>query len=348
MRANRAIIAAMFLAGAAFHAQAADVLKEVVASAAAFIGTLDAQQREKALMPFNSDERLNWHYVPKDRLGLPLKSMDAKQQDAALALLKSLLSQQGYATVDTIRSLEDVLKVVEAGKGPVRDPELYYFTVFGAPSEKENWGIRFEGHHLSMHWTVVNGKIVSSTPQFLGSNPADVKDGPKKGTRALGTEEDLGRQLVKSLDEKQRAQAILQQDVPADIITAASRQAAIEGDLGLAYSAMNAQQQGVLISLIQVLANVQRPELAKQRLKRLRAAGLKNIKFAWIGSVEKGQKHYYRVQGPTFLIEYDNTQNDANHIHVVWRDFKGDFGQDALLEHYEDHANPAHPDEHKH
>ena len=345
---RRMLVVSIVIGGTAWNASAADVFKEVLASTNNFLGSLDAQQRQAAVFPFNSDERLNWHYVPKERLGLPIKQMDPNQKDLALSLLKTLLSQQGFETVETIRGLEDVLNAIEGGKGPNRDPEMYFITVFGGPSEKTNWGIRFEGHHLSMHWTVVDGKIVSTFPQFLGANPADVKEGPKKGTRALGVEEDLGRKLVTSLDEKQRAEAVLQQAVPADVITGASREAAIEGNSGLAYSAMNADQQGILISLIQVLANVQRPEFAEQRLARLRDAGMDAIKFAWIGGVEKGEKHYYRVQGPTFVIEYDNTQNDANHIHVVWRDFKGDFGEDVLKEHYTDRADPAHPAEHKH
>lgn len=345
---RRLLVLTVLIGGTAVCAAADEMLQQLMASTNALLGSLSADQRGKALFPFNSDERLNWHYVPKERLGLPLKSMDQKQKDLALAVLKTLLSQQGFETVETIRSLEDVLKVLEGGKGPVRDPELYFISIFGEPSEKENWGIRFEGHHLSLHWTMVDGKIISTFPQFLGANPADVKDGPRKGTRALGVEEDLGRALVKSLDDKQRAEGVLQQEVPADIITAASREAAIDGNLGLSYAAMNADQQGILISLIQALANVQRPELAEQRLARLRDAGLDKIKFAWIGGMEKGEKHYYRIQGPTFVIEYDNTQNNANHIHVVWRDFKGDFGQDVLLDHYKEHADPKHPGEHKH
>lgn len=331
---RRILVIATIFGGLTVCAPAAEVFKEVLGSANAFLGSLSEEQRALAVLPFNSDERLNWHYVPKERLGIPLQKLDEKQRELALALLKNLLSQSGYETVETIRSLEDVLKVIEGGKGPVRDPQMYYFIIFGTPSESDNWGIRYEGHHVSMHWTIVDGKIVSSCPQFLGSNPGEVKDGPRKGTRPLGATEDFGRKLVKSLDEKQRAEGILQRDVPADVITGNSREAAIDENVGLPYSALNADQQGVLISLIQLIANIQRPELAEERLAKLREAGIDNIKFAWIGGLEKGEKHYYRVQGPTFVIEYDNTQNDANHIHVVWRDFKGDFGQDVLKNHY--------------
>ncbi|NUM54626.1 MAG: DUF3500 domain-containing protein [Candidatus Hydrogenedentes bacterium] len=345
---GRLLVVSVLLGSMASHFAGAEPLQELVASANALLESLNDEQRTAAALPFNSDERLNWHYVPKERLGLPLKSMDEKQRGLALTLLKTLLSHEGFETVETIRSLEDILKVIENDQVGRRDSDKYYFTVFGKPSDSENWGIRYEGHHISLHWTIVHGKIVSTFPQFLGSNPGEVKDGPKKGARPLGIEEDLGRSLVKALDDKQRTEAVLQQDVPADIITGASREASIEGNLGLAYSAMTPDQQGTLISLIQVLANIQRPEFAELRIAKLRDAGLDNIKFAWIGGFEKGQKHYYRVQGPTFVIEYDNTQNDANHIHVVWRDFKDDFGMDSLKAHYAAHADAAHPGDHTH
>ena len=345
---RRFVVVATIFGALAVSAPAAEVFKEVLGSANAFLSSLNEEQRSATVLPFNSDERLNWHYVPKDRLGIPFQKLDEKQRELALSLLKTLLSQSGFDTVETIRSLEDVLKIVEGGKGPVRDHEMYYFTIFGTPSETGNWGVRYEGHHISLHWTIVEGKIVSSYPQFLGSNPGEVKDGPRKGTRPLGATEDLGRSLVKSLDEKQRDEGVLKRDVPADVITGASREAAIEENVGIPYTALNADQQGVLISLILLLANIQRPELAEERLAKLREAGIDNIKFAWIGGTEKGEKHYYRIQGPTFVIEYDNTQNHANHIHVVWRDFNGDFGQDVLKRHYTAHADSAHPGEHKH
>ncbi len=345
---RRVLVIATIFGGLAVSAPAAEVFKEVLGSANAFLSALNETQRSAAVLPFNSDERLNWHYVPKDRLGLPFQKMDDKQRELALGLLKTLLSQSGFETVETIRSLEDILKVIEGGKGPTRDHEMYYFTIFGTPSDTENWGVRYEGHHVSLHWTIIDGKIVSSTPQFLGSNPGEVKEGPRKGTRPLGATEDLGRKLVTSLDEKQRTEGVIEREVPADVITGASREAAIEENVGLPYTALNADQQGVLISLIQLLANIQRPELAEERLAKLREAGIDNIKFAWIGGTEKGEKHYYRVQGPTFVIEYDNTQNNANHIHVVWRDFKGDFGQDVLKGHYTAHADIKHQGNHIH
>ncbi len=309
--------------------------KPTMAQAAlAFLATLDAEQKAKAQLPFNSEERLNWHYVPMERKGLHYKSMNADQQKAAHALLLISLSKSGYRKIETIRQLENVLKEMEKGSGPTRDPDLYYFAVFGDPDPKGTWAWRYEGHHVSLHWTAVKGKIVASSPQFLGSNPAEVKSGPMQGTRVLKAEEDLGRALVKSLSPEQRGTAMLSDKAPNDIVTAAARKAAILEDKGIAYSQLNKEQQGLLLTLVQEYANVQAEDIAKQRLEAVRKAGMESVKFAWMGGVEKGEGHYYRIQSATFLIEYDCTQNNANHIHSVWRDFKGDFGADLLALHY--------------
>ena len=332
------------LAGAS--AGSAAPLEELVQASAAFLNTLNPEQRSLAVLPFNSDERLNWHYVPKDRAGLPFKNMTDEQRQLALNVLRAVLSADGYQKIETIRSLEDVLKAM--GDRIVRDTELFYFTFFGEPSLTETWGLRYEGHHISLHWTIAGGAIASSCPQFLGANPAEVRQGPLTGTRALAAEEDLGRQLVTSMNEEQRVQCVLNPEAPPDIVTGAQRQAAIQADLGVAYAQLSAEQQGLLISLIQLYANTQRPELAEERLARVHNAGLDDIKFVWMGGLETGEKHYYHVQGPTFLIEYDNTQNDANHIHTVWRDFEGDFGLDVLKEHYDAQATAEHPGEHQH
>lgn len=311
----------------------------MLSAAKRFLATLDDPARSKALLPFASEERFNWHFVPKERAGLPYKQMTDAQQRAARDLLRASLSQPGFEKVSTIRRLEDTLREIEKGAGPIRDTELFYFTVFGEPSERGPWAWRYEGHHVSLHWTMIDGRVIASTPQFLGSNPAEVREGPLKGTRVLRVEEDLGRELVRSLTPEQRAQAVLSDRAPADILTSNQRKAAIQDDLGIAYSALTPSQQGVLQTLIQEYAAVQRPEVARARLERLRAAGMERIKFAWMGGLEKGQGHYYRIQGPTFLIEYDNTQNNANHIHTVWRDFQGDFGLDLLAEHYRAHRH---------
>jgi uncharacterized protein DUF3500 len=340
------ILGALVAAGGALPAtDTAEPAPTMAKAADAFLASLDSAKRAKASLPFNSEERLNWHFVPKDREGVAIKQMSAEQRQAALTLLRSGLSARGFTKVDTIRRLEEVLFAIEGSA--MRDPELYYFTVFGKPSEQGAWGWRYEGHHASLNWTVLEGRLVATTPQFLGANPADVRDGPQKGTRALAAEEDLGRALVKSLSADQGAQAVLSKDAPRDILTGASRQAAIQEDRGIAYAKLTAQQQGLLLSLIQEYASAQTPAVAQARLARVKA-DLPALKFAWMGGVDKGQGHYYRIQGSTFLIEYDNTQNNANHIHCVWREFKGDWGRDLLTEHYRTaphharsrHANP--------
>jgi len=305
----------------------------MVAAARAFLDSLTPEQKQKAQLPFEDEERFTWFYTPVPRKGLPLKAMTAPQRTAAMNLLRAGLSEKGYTKAETIRALEDVL--VELGGNPaVRDKELYYVTIFGEPGPKSTWGWRYEGHHLSQHWTVVNGAAMAVAPQFFGANPAEVRIGAKKGTRAIAAEEDLAFELLASLTPAQRQAAIVSPTAPADILTTNTREAAIQEDRGLAYAQMTAAQQARLVRLIEANADAQPEPLARDRLARVRAAGLDGVKFAWMGGIARGQGHYYRVQGPTFLIEMDNTQNDANHIHLVWREFKGDWGRDLLAEHY--------------
>jgi hypothetical protein len=305
----------------------------MVTAARAFLDSLTPELKQKAQFPLDAEERMNWFYTPVPRKGLTLKEMNEAQRTAAMGLLRAGLSERGYSRAETIRALEDVL--VEMGGNPrQRDKELYYFTVFGEPGPKSTWGWRYEGHHISQNWTVVNGAAMATTPQFFGANPAEVRQGSRKGTRAIASEEDLGFELLRSLDEGQRKAAILDPKAPNDILTTNSREAAIQEDRGLAYAQMKAAQQALLVKLIEANAEGQPAAVARERMARVRAAGLDSVKFAWMGAAEKGQGHYYRVQGPTFLIEFDNTQNDANHIHLVWRDFKGDWGRDLLADHY--------------
>jgi hypothetical protein len=259
-----------------------------------------------------------------------------------MSLLRVGLSEKGYTKAETIRALEDVLAEIE--KNPTRrDKELYYFSIFGEPGAKTTWAWRYEGHHLSQNWTVVNGNAIATSPQFFGANPAEVRSGPQKGTRPLAAEEDLAFDLLRSFDEKQRQAALIDAVAPDDILTTNKKEAAIQEDRGLAYAQMNDAQKAMLLKLIEENAASQPQAIARERVARLRAAGLDRVKFAWMGAPEKGQGHYYRIQGPTFLVEFDNTQNDANHIHLVWRDFKGDWGRDLLAEHYKtaQHHDPA-------
>ena len=311
---------------------------QMVTAARTFLDSLTPELKQKAQFPIDADERFTWFYTPVPRKGVTLKEMNETQRAAAMNLLRAGLSQKGYSKAETIRALEDVLAEIE--KNPTRrDKELYYFTIFGEPGAKSSWGWRYEGHHLSHNWTVVNGNALATTPQFFGANPAEVRTGPKQGLRALAAEEDLGYELIQSLDEKQRQAAIIDPKAPNDILTTNSKEAAIQEDRGLAHAQMTKAQQALLVKLIEENASAQPDAIARERLAKVRAAGFDKVKFAWMGSLEKGQAHYYRVQGPSFLIEFDNTQNNANHIHLVWRDFKGDWGRDLLADHYKTAAH---------
>ena len=310
-------------------------------AATKFLGSLTAEQRQQAMFPFEGNERTHWHFIPTElfpRNGLPIKQMNQSQRERAHDLLKAGLSQRGYMTATQIMQLENVLAAIESaqplgGNRFVRDPERYFFSIFGTPSTRDTWGWRVEGHHVSLHFTVVNGTLAAGSPSFFGSNPAEVRSGPKKGTRVLGPEEDAARSLVESLDASQREKAIINTTAPNDIVTMASVKVDPLSPVGIPGSALTASQRALLRKLIDVYTGYMADDIAADRLTRIEKAGWDKIAFAWAGSLERGQKHYYRVQGPTFLIEYDNTQNDANHIHSVWRDFSGDFGEDLLREH---------------
>jgi hypothetical protein len=325
-------------------AQASPPASAMFDAARAFLATLAPAQKSKAVLPFNSDERFHWFYTPVSRKGIPLKELNDSQQQAALALLRAGLGEKGYTKAELIRKLEEVLHELEGSS--TRDPDLYFFTFFGEPAADGAWGWRYEGHHCSQNWTIVNGKSIGSSPQFFGANPAEVLDGPMKGTRTLRTEEDLARSLVKSLYTAQRAEAVLSASAPRDILTSNQRKAAIQEDKGVAFSSLSDDQQGTLMALIEEYLAAQPAAEARQRLDKIRRAGFDRIKFAWMGGLEKGQGHYYRVQGSTFLIEYDNTQNNANHVHCVWRDFKGDWGEDLLAEHYRNSPHHQHASTH--
>ncbi|MBC8137962.1 MAG: DUF3500 domain-containing protein [Fibrella sp.] len=309
-------------------------------AAKAFLSSLPPPLRAKAVFPFDAEERLVWHYVPMARRGVTVGEMDGKQRATAMELLRTALSEAGYKKVETIRALETVLQEIENDtSGSNRNPDRYYFTVFGEPSARGAWALRYEGHHLSLHWTILDGRVVASTPQFLGANPARVgrrssATGPAEGTNPLSGEESLARAFLRSLTVAQRTKAIVGDTAPNDILTGVRRRVEAGEDTGVTFAELDAKQRGLLLSLIREHAAVQTDAVATRRLDAIRKAGLDNVRFAWMGGIESGQGHYYRIQGKTFLIEYDNTQNRANHIHTVWRDLRGDFGEDALTEHY--------------
>jgi hypothetical protein len=312
-----------------------------------FLESLEPAQLQQATFPFESGERMHWHFIPTEqfpRKGLMVRDMKPEQRRLLHDLLKAGLSRRGYLTATSIMDLETVLKALEASPraaGPQppraqileRDPEKYFFSIFGTPAEKQTWGWRIEGHHVSLHFTVVNGALVASSPSFFGSNPAEVREGPKKGLRILGAEEDAARALLQALDASQHGKAVINATAPGDMVTMANVDISPLTPTGLDAAAMTAPQRELLMKLLDVYIGKMAGDIAADRLARVRKAGIDKITFAWAGSMERGKKHYYRVQGPTFLIEYDNTQNDANHIHSVWRDFEGDFGRDLLREH---------------
>ena len=307
-------------------------------AAEAFIKSLTSEQRTKASYGLNDEQRFDWHFIPRARKGIPFKELDSAQQRLGNALLAAGLGQQGFIKAATIMSLESVLREMEGGGATVRDPELYYISLFGDAASGKPWGWRAEGHHLSVNFTIGVGKGIASTPSFFGANPAEVLLGPRKGLRALAAEEDLARSLVKSLDDKQRAQALISDKAPSDILSTNVRKLEPLKPAGLQTSRLGQRQQEMLMNLLQVYASRHAPDIAAARLDRVRSSGLGKTFFSWAGGLEKGQAHYYRIQGSSFLIEYDNIQNNANHIHSVWRDFNGDFGLDLLAMHYdEDH-----------
>ena len=308
------------------------------AAALAFINSLSADQRAKAAFSFEDEQRFDWHFIPRARKGISFKELDSAQRLLGNALMSAGLGQRGMITTATIMSLDAILREMEQGRGPVRDPELYFLSIFGGAQSDKPWGWRVEGHHVALNFTLVEGKHIATTPAFLGANPAEVLQGERKGLRALALEEDLARQLIKSLDDKHRAQAVVSQSAPGDILSTNLRKAEPLKPAGLQTNRLGQKQQEILMSLLNEYASRHAPDIAAARMDRIRDAGLGNIHFAWAGGFEKGQAHYYRIQSPTFLVEYDNIQNNANHIHTVWRDFNSDFGVDLLaMHHKQDH-----------
>ena len=313
---------------------------EMAAAAGKFLTSLNAEQKAKAAYPdTKSEARYQWHFIPTEmvkfgRKGVPFTELNADQRALGLALLRTGLSEGGYGKATNIMSLEAVLKQIEKQARVDRNPVFYFVSVYGKPDPKGTWGWRFEGHHLSLSFTIVDGKAFACTPSFMGTNPAEVREGPRTGVRVLGREEDLARQLVKSLDPAQQSAAIVAAKAPADILTAAERKATPQQPAGIAFGKLKKDQQALLRQVVEEYVNRVRPDLAKLDLGKIEKAGWDKVHFAWAGETERGKGHYYRVQGATFLLEYDNTQNDANHVHAVWRNFDGDFGDDLLRKHY--------------
>ena len=303
-----------------------------------FLAALTSDQAAKAKFTFADEERYNWHYIPKERKGISLKELNATQYKTAMQLLQTALSDTGFEKTTAVIKLEAVLREVEGRpeNDDYRDPGKYYFSIFGNPATDKIWGWRLEGHHISFNFSSENNQLVSGTPGFIGSNPAVVLSGPEKGLEILKDETELGFNLLHSLNADQKKKAIISTKAPGDIVTASDRKAMIENPQGILYKELDAGQQKLFMQLLSLYIHRYKSSFANTMMKEIETAGMNNLRFVWAGDEQRGvgHPHYYRIQGPTVIIEYDNTQNNANHIHTVVRDLKHDFGGDQLLEHY--------------
>jgi hypothetical protein len=324
------------------RAQVADEARAAMALAAtAFLSTLEAGQRRAAVFPFTQDERMNWHYVPRSRSGVAFKEMSAAGRAAAHELIKASLSGVGYTKAVNVMNLEEALRQLETFGGLLRDPEKYYVSIFGTPAAGVRWGWRLEGHHLSLNFTLAPGHAVSVTPAFFGANPAEVPSGPNRGLRTLADEQDLAFALARGVDPRLRGRFVIAAESPGDIVSGPGRSDSLRTPAGITLGDLGAEQRTLALRLVEIYARNMRADIADEELRRMREAGAENVRFAWAGAIDPRQPHYYRLHGPTLLIEYDNSQNRANHIHSVWHDPRNDFGVDLLRAHYED-GHPRH------
>ena len=307
--------------------------EEMTKAAERLMNTLNDGQKAKASFAYDDPERLNWHFIPRERKGLTIKDMEPSQRALTFGLLRTGVGTDGFLKATTIMSLEQILRDMEQGRGPLRDPERYFLSIFGTPSNNGRWGWRIEGHHLSLNFTIDGGKIVSATPAFFGSNPGEVRQGPRKGLRTLGDLEDLSLRLLQSLDQEQKKTAVIAEKAPAEIHsadfkgTSGGLSAAIpeEAPQGIAYAKLNDHQKALLQGLIEDYAGEMPADIARGWLEEIKKAGVDRLYFAWQGEDDRTKPHAYKVQGPTFLIEFNNTQNGANHIHSIWRNRLNDF-----------------------
>ena len=309
----------------------------IVEKANKFLSSLSDPLKHKAQYKFDDDERFNWHFVPKSRNGISFRDFNPAQRDAALDLLKTSLSAQGYQKATSIMELENVLREVE-GRAPsdkYRDPFNYYLTIFGEPNDTKPWGWRFEGHHIALNFSSISNKIESSTPSFFGSNPGIVLSGPERGKQILKDEVEIAFTLVNSLDADKLKTAMISEAALPEIVSFNSRKAVPLTPGGLGYPSMNDQQKTLLLKLLDTYVRNYELGFSNKLMDKIKKAGIEKLTFSWAGSLKPGAGYYYRIQGPMLLIELDNTQNNANHIHSVVRDLTNDFGEDILREHYE-------------
>src|SRR5688572_3536945 len=331
-----ALLLLLATAGVSAHGQphsSAGAAARMRVAAERLLAALPERERVKAMRPFADRDRVDWHYTPRSRNGVSLKELDARGRDEVHTLLKQALSAAGHSKVVNIIELELVLREIETF-GLMRDAERYHVTVYGRPNPSTAWGWRFEGHHLSLNFTLAGDRAAVDTPSFLGANPAIVPRGPRKGLRVLADEEDEARKLLASLSPEQRSSAVFAAQTYGEIVTRNAERVEPMKPAGIAAAQLDDSQRAQLVKLIEIYARTFEPGLAAARMARVREGGVEKIHFGWAGGTERGRPHYYRIQGPLFLIEYDCSQNDGNHIHSVWRDFSGDFGRDLLRDHY--------------
>ena len=310
----------------------------MAAAAGDFLASLPEAQKAQAAFAFDSEERSRHHFIPPEvfeRRGVSYADLGFEQKVRAQELLRSGLSQQGYLTARQIMEVEGILGVLVEGEGRrfARDPDAYWVSVFGTPSAAGTWGWRWEGHHLSLHFTVVDGEATVSTPTFLGANPATVPSGARKGLRAMKAQEDTARDLLASLDAGQREAAIFDDVAPTNVVTGADLVVDPLDPVGIQGSALSSAQQEMLMAVVDSYVGLMADDVAELRRAAVAEGGIEDTWFAWAGPTARGEVAYYRVQGPNFLIEFDNTQEDPNHIHAAYRDFDGDLGRDLLREH---------------
>lgn len=290
---------------------------------------LPAALKQKMMYDYDDPERLNWHFIPRDRNGIVLWDLEGASRKAADELVKSGLSAAGYAKTLQVRSLEEVLYLFEEGEEEYRrnrrHPHKYHITVFGTPGPTGKWGWRFEGHHLSLNFMIQDGVVVSSTPEFFGANPGLIDGGPKRSLRVLGKREDLARDILKACTAAQSQQMWIAKEAPDDIRGAGEAQPVVTEAVGLRYADMSAEQQKLLRELIAEYVTAMPVQVVRDRMKAIEKSGMDDIRIGWWGESERNQRHHYVVQGASFIIEYNNTQNEANHVHAMWRNIDGDF-----------------------
>lgn len=317
-----------FLAGPATRSHADETGTAMADAAHRFLAALDEGQKAQASFAFESPERFNWHWIPRERKGVPFKELSPERRALAFGLLSTGLSTKGMLKATTIMSLEEILRLKEKGSGPIRDPELYFVSVFGTPSDDGEWGWRVEGHHLSLNYTLKGGKVISATPFQFGSNPAVVKSGPRKGLRNLAEIEGPANELLRSLDAGQRKVAVVRDVAPEVTTTPNPSQAPRTEAEGISVEKLSSEQREMLAHFLHTYADNFPAPVRSDLLDQL-DRGAKTAHFAWYGPADATKPHAFRVQGSTFLIDFNETQDDTNHIHTYYRSLVGDFGVSA-------------------